>query len=48
MLINPPTVKQRRCIARYCIWKGIKEPLEEKVSNTMEARNLIYRLRKMK
>jgi hypothetical protein len=45
---NPPTVKQIRAITRLCLLRGIKEPLEEKVSNTIEARNLIYRLRSMK
>ena len=43
-----PTVKQVRAITKLCIFKGIKEPLESKVSNTIEARNLIYRLRLMK
>lgn len=44
----PPTDNQVRTIAQYCMWNGIREPLEERPSNRWEARDLIYRLRKEK
>lgn len=45
----PPTGRQCRRITLQCAALGIKEPLEERVSNRREARNLIYELRsKMK
>ena len=41
----PPTGPQCRRITLQCIALGIRDPLEERVSNRMEARNLIYELR---
>ena len=41
----PPTGRQCRRIAFQCMALGIQEPLEEKVSNRWEARNLIWELR---
>ena len=40
----PPTARQCRRIALFCLAMGIREPLEEKVANRREARNLIYDL----
>lgn len=42
----PPTDKQVRAITKLCIKLGIKEPLEETSSNRVEARRLIWDLRK--
>lgn len=39
-----PTDRQILRITRMCITLGIEEPLEEKVSNKMEARDRIYEL----
>lgn len=41
----PATPRQCRRIALQCGQLGIKEPLEEQVSNRFEARNLIFELR---
>lgn len=41
----PPTIPQVRAIAKLCVILKIREPLEEGVSNRMEARNLMYDLR---
>ena len=41
----PPTDRQVRAITKMCITLKISEPLEESVSNRMEARNLMYQLR---
>lgn len=41
----PPTPRQVRAIARLCIILNIKEAIEEKVRNRMEARNALYELR---
>jgi len=41
----PPTPKQVRAIAKLCQQQGITEPLEEKMANRREARDLIYALR---
>jgi len=41
----PPTPRQIRAIAKLCQQHGITEPLEERVSNRREARDLIYGLR---
>lgn len=40
----PPTAKQCRRIALFCMALGEREPLEELVRNRWEARNLIYDL----
>jgi len=42
---DPPTDEQVRRITWYCKVLHIKEPLEERSSNRLEARNLIYELR---
>ena len=47
-LNNSPTSKQIRAITKLCLIHNIKEPLEEKVSNRREARDLIYELRRRK
>jgi len=41
----PPTPKQVRAIARFCLYRGIKEPLEEKPKNRWEASCLIQELK---
>jgi len=41
----PPTGKQCRRIALWCMALGERAPLEEQVSNRREARDLIYSLR---
>jgi hypothetical protein len=41
----PPTDGQRVFITRMCLALGIKEPIEEKVSNRMEARSAIVELK---
>lgn len=40
-----PTPKQVRSIAKLCSQLGITEPLEERPSNRVEARRLIFALR---
>lgn len=41
----PPTAGQIRDITRKCMILGIREPLEERVSNRMEARDMQYYLK---
>lgn len=41
-----PTAKQIRAITRMAIALGITEPIEETPRNRVEARNIIYELRK--
>jgi len=41
----PPTGVQCQRITLQCIALGIREPLEERVSNRREARDLIWQLR---
>jgi len=41
----PPTDVQVYRLTRQCIRLGIKEPLEKKSSNRLEARNMINELR---
>jgi len=40
-----PTAGQIQRLTKQCIRLGIKEPLEELVSNRREARDLMYQLR---
>jgi len=44
----PPTGRQCRRITLQCMRLGIREPLEEKVSNRREARDLSWELRNKK
>ena len=41
-----PTVKQVRAITKQCLRLHISEPLEENVKSRLEARRLIYDLRR--
>lgn len=41
----PPTGKQILSVTKMCMALGIKDPLEERVSNRREARDLMYELR---
>lgn len=41
----PPTHRQISSITRMCMALRVREPLEEKVANRMEARNVIHDLR---
>ena len=41
----PPTYRQVRAITALCIQCGITEPLEDKPTNRLEARDMIQSLR---
>jgi hypothetical protein len=41
---DEPTEEQRKAIARICMRKGIRAPLEETPRTRLEARNLLYRV----
>lgn len=45
-LSEPATPSQLYQIARYCLYAGISEELEQKPMTKLEARNLLYNLRK--
>ncbi len=42
----PPTARQLRATTELCMQLGIKEYLEDKPSNRLEARRLMYELRR--
>ena len=45
---EPATGQQKRAITRLCIIHGVKEELENKIMTRWEARETIFRLRRIK